>query len=327
MAPLVVKEWVTISHQPVLTAVALLAVYLVWGSTYLAIAIALEGFPPLLLMGLRSVVAAGILYGIARVRGAGAPNRAAWRNALLVGVLFFVGGHGLLAWGETRVPSGAAAVVIATEPLFIVLLARVGGSLAGGAPPTIPSLPVRTAVFLGLAGVAVMMAPGTGGGLDPIGMAALLLASLSWSAGTFQVDSQGSPVRAAGMQLLAGGAILLCLALATGEFRSLELATITSRSIVALVYLVVFGSVVTFGAYVWLLPRLGPARLSTHTFVNPLVALMLGAWIGGETLGRVTLVASGLVLLAVALLLTSGKKRAAAAHVVPAAPFPPEPRA
>lgn len=288
----------------VITALALTAVYVVWGSTYLSIAIALETLPPLLLMGVRSVVAGAILYGLARAGGAPRPTRGAWRNAGLVGVLFFVIGHGLLSWGETRVPSGAAAVIIATEPLFIVLLARFGGALAGGARPAQPGPRVWTAVVLGLAGVAVMMAPGSAGALDPAGVVALLLASFSWSAGTFQVSSEGAPVRAAGMQLLSGGAILLTLSALFGELGAVDPAAISLRSIGALGYLIVFGSVITFGAYIWLLPRIGPARLSTHTFVNPVIALGLGVWLGDEHLGAMTLLAAGLVLVAVMLLLT-----------------------
>jgi drug/metabolite transporter (DMT)-like permease len=306
-----------------LTAIALAAVYVVWGSTYLAIAIGLESIPPLLLMGTRSVVAGGVLYGAARLAGAPAPDAAAWRNALLVGVLFFVVGHGLLSWGETRVPSGAAAVVIATEPLFIVLLGWRGGVLAGGRVPVRPGGRVIAAVLIGLVGVGAMMLPGAGGSLDALGVGALVAASLSWSIGTYHVSSGGSPLRAAGMQLLLGGAILLVLSGMLGEMHVAFGSAITLRSLGALLYLIVFGSVITFGAYIWLLRRIGPARVATHTFVNPVIALGLGAWLGGETLGATTLLASVLVLTAVVLLLTArpqGAERGARAPVRMSAP-------
>lgn len=281
---------------------AMAAVYVVWGSTYLAIAVAVETIPPLLMMGIRSVTAGAVLYGLARGSGAPPPDGEAWRNAVLVGVLFFVFGHGLLSWGETRVPSGAAAVIIATEPLFIVVLAWRGSLLTRRPPGDRPSDAALLSVVLGLLGVAAMTLPG-GGGLDPLGAIALVMASFSWSVGTFHVPPTGSPMRTAGMQLLAGGTILLMVSALFGELSGWSAASLDVRSVFALAYLIVFGSVITFAAYVWLLRRIGPARVASHTFVNPLIALGLGAWLGGETLGPRTLLASMLVLAAVVLLL------------------------
>src|SRR5688572_15537955 len=154
-------------------AAAFAAVYVIWGSTYLAIAIGLESIPPLLLMGVRSVTAGVLLYGIARASGAPRADAAAWRNALLVGVLFFVIGHGLLSWGETRVASGAAAVLIATEPLFIVALAWGGGRLIRRKSGERPGNAVIASLVLGIAGVALMTLPGSGG-VDPLGAIALV---------------------------------------------------------------------------------------------------------------------------------------------------------
>jgi drug/metabolite transporter (DMT)-like permease len=295
------------------------AVYVIWGSTYLAIAVGLETLPPLLLMGVRSVVAGAVLYGTARARGADRPDPDAWGNALLVGVLFFVIGHGLLSWGETRVPSGAAAVLIATEPLFIVLLAWRGGALVRRPRGERPSAAVVVALVLGLLGVAAMTLPGSGGGLDPVGALALVIASMAWAVGTFHVTPSGSPMRAAGMQLLAGGSILLVLSALLGEWSGLEATSLSVRSLAALGYLIVFGSIIAFGAYIWLLRRIGAARVSSHTFVNPVIAVALGAWLGGETLGVRTVLASLLVLAAVVLLLhgrrSAGRPRAVRAAV------------
>lgn len=302
---------------------AFTAVYVIWGSTYLAIAIGLESLPPLLLMGVRSVVAGAVLYGAARAGGAPRPDAAAWRNAVLVGVLFFVIGHGLLSWGETRVPSGAAAVLIATEPLFIVMLAWRGGALVQRPPGARPTPAVLMSLVLGLLGVATMTLPGSTGGLDPVGALALVVASFAWAVGTFHVAAFGSPVRMAGMQLLAGGTILLALSALFGELNGFGATSLTPASLLALAYLIVFGSVITFGAYIWLLRRIGAARVASHTFVNPVIAVALGAWLGGETLGARTLFASLLVLTAVVLLLQA-RRASERPHAV-RAPLEPRP--
>jgi drug/metabolite transporter (DMT)-like permease len=282
-------------------AAAFAAVYVIWGSTYLAIAIGLESIPPLMLMGVRSVTAGALLYGIARARGAPRADAAAWRNALLVGVLFFVIGHGLLSWGETRVASGAAAVLLATEPLFIVALAWIGGGMIRRSTRERPGNAVIASLVLGIAGVALMTLPGSGG-IDPLGAIALVIASLSWAIGTFHVEAHGSPVRAAGMQLFAGGTILLLLSALTGEVASFDAAAVNGRSVYALLYLIVFGSLITYAAYIWLLQQIGAARVASHTFVNPVIAVALGAWLGDEAFGARTIAASLLVLIAVVLL-------------------------
>jgi drug/metabolite transporter (DMT)-like permease len=252
-------------------------------------------------------VAGGLLFAAARLRGAPSPTFAEWRAAAKVGVLFFVLGHGLLAWSETRVASGAAAVLIATEPLFIVLLGWWGGRLASRARTGVRPRPlVLLAVLLGIAGVAVLMLPGIRGGIDPVGAAALLAASFAWSVGTFHVPRTGSPFRAAGMQLLAGGAVLLVVSALLGEWRDWTPADARAGSVLALGYLVAFGSVLAFGAYIWLLHRVSATRVASHTFVNPVIALALGAWLGGEALGPRVLLAAGLVLTAVILLHRGG---------------------
>ena len=314
------REWLKLAG-------AFAAIYVVWGSTYLAIAVAVESIPPLLMMGVRSVLAGAVLYVGARLHGAPAPAAADWRQAAKVGVLFFVFGHGLLAWSETRVPSGAAAVLIATEPLFIVLLGWWGGRLvsrSGAAVILRPSAAARRrraqtsqrrprgarpdplvllAVLLGIAGVAVMMLPGVRGGIDPAGAVGLVAASFAWSVGTFHVPRTGSPFRAAGMQLLAGGALLVVLSALLGELRGWSPLQASGDSLLALAYLVGLGSVLAFGAYNWLLHRVSTARVASHTYVNPVIALALGAWLGGEVLGARVLLAAGMVLTAVLLLL------------------------
>ena len=284
------------------TGAAFAAIYVVWGSTYLAIAVAVESIPPLLMMGIRSLAAGALLYGGARLAGAPAPGRADWRSAAKVGALFFLVGHGLLAWSETRVASGAAAVLIATEPLFIALLGWAGGRLVSRGRAARPGGPVLLGLALGLFGVSIMMLPGLRGGIDPIGAGALLAASFAWSVGTFHVPQSGSPFRAAGMQLLAGGAMLAVLSVVLGELRDWSPAAVRRESLLALFYLITFGSVVAFGAYIWLLRRVSATRVASHTYVNPVIAVALGAWLGGEALGPRVLLASGMVLTAVLLL-------------------------
>jgi drug/metabolite transporter (DMT)-like permease len=255
------------------------------------------------------VVAGGALYGLARATGAGHPTTADWRNAIEVGVFFFVIGHGLLAWGETRVASGAAAVLIATEPLFIVLLGWWGRGWFARARTPRPSASQLIGIALGLAGVAVLTLPGSRGALDPLGASALVAASLSWGVGTFRVAGTGSPMRAAGMQLLAGGTILFALAAGSGELARWEALPLERDAVLALLYLVVFGSVITFTAYVWLLREIGAARLASHTYVNPVIAVALGAALGGEAFGPRTLVASLMILTATLLLVRRSRKR------------------
>jgi drug/metabolite transporter (DMT)-like permease len=294
---------------------AFAAVYLIWGSTYLAIALAVDTIPPFTMIAARCLIAGGVLYGFTMGR-AGRPDLRAWGRALVAGALLFVTGQAMLAWAETRVDSGPAAVLIATEPLFVALLGWRGGVLVGGgedgrAPGggTAPSAGVVVALIAGFLGVAVMMLPGRLGGVDPVGGLVTVLASLSWSIGLFHATPRagGSPVQAAGMQLIAGGAMLLVVAAATGELSRLEPGNVTGASLLAFVYLVLFGSLVTYVAYVWLLKRVGPARLSSHAYVNPMVAVALGALLAGERITPAVGLSSLLILVAVVVLVRPAK--------------------
>ncbi|HSM59380.1 MAG TPA: EamA family transporter [Longimicrobiales bacterium] len=291
-------------------AAAFGAVWFVWGSTYLAIAWAVETIPPLSMIGVRCVLAGAALYGWARLRGGPRPRAEDWRAAALAGFLLFVTGQAVLAWAETRIASGAASLLIATEPLFITLLAWRGGRTTGstGAAPT-PG--TALAVLAGFAGVAVLALPSAGGGLDPLGAGAAVLASLSWSVGVFRAGSRREigPGQTAGMQLLAAGVILMAIATVSGEVRGFPAGGPSIRSLAALGFLVAFGSVVTFGAYVWLLDRVGPARISTHAYVNPLVAVVLGSVLNGEPVTAGLVGATALILGSVAALLRRGASR------------------
>lgn len=293
-------------------AAAFAAVYVIWGSTYLAIAWAVESIPPMLMIGSRCLLAGGILYAWSRLRDGARPRRADWWKALEGGVLLFVTGQAVLAWAETRIPSGAASLIVATEPLFVALLAWRGGWLTGGSQSS-PGPTAFLAVPLGFVGVAVLVLPGGGGdvGLDPLGASAAVVASLSWSVGILRSRPRPGigPVRWAAMQLLAAGGVLLALSPLVEQPTSVIDAGLSTRAVLAFLYLVVLGSVVTFGAYVWLLERVGASRLSSHAYVNPLVAVALGVAVNDEPMHPAIVVAAVLILAAVALLLSTPAQR------------------
>src|SRR5512146_3046018 len=248
---------------------AFFAIYVIWGSTYLAIRFAVEGLPPLLMMGARHLTAGALLLGFLLVRGEKTPGRAAWSAALIGGALQFLGGHGLLAWAEVRVSSGLAALLVAAEPLVMVVLARLAGQ---------ERLYLRTlgALALGMVGVAVLFETGARQG-SALAAAAVLAAGMFWSVGAIYargVRSNTSTAMFAAMQMLVGGIMLLLVGGAAGE--RVRVAEVSSRSLWALGYLIIFGSLVAFSAYTWLMKVTTAARVTTHCYVNPIVAVFLG---------------------------------------------------
>jgi drug/metabolite transporter (DMT)-like permease len=286
-------------RERTLVLLAFLAIYLVWGSTYLAIRYAVETIPPLFVAGTRHLIAGALLLAWCWWKGL-RPTAAQWRASLIVGALFFLGGHGLLHWAEQVVPSGLAALLIATEPIMIAILV----ALAGQARIT---LPVASGMLLGLAGIALLMqADVSGAGRNQlIGSAAILLGTLSWAVGIIY-SNRGKlhphPVMSAAMSLLAGAALLILTGIVVGEGTRLSLATVSFKSFASLLYLVFFGSLVAFTAYVWLLQRCSPTLVATHTYVNPIVAVLLGWALAGEPLTIRTALAGLLVLAAIGLL-------------------------
>jgi drug/metabolite transporter (DMT)-like permease len=279
---------------------AFAAIYLVWGSTFLAIRYAVETIPPFAMMAGRCLLGGAILLGLGlvRERDLAWPTRPEWGGALVIGTLLFVGCHGVLAYAEEKVPSGLAALCLATIPLFVPLLAW---ALPDGRPPSRRS---AGAFVVGFAGVALLVASqGTGGGLHPADALLLVGSALSWAAGTVAtrvVAVPRSPVLGAAMPLLAGGLILTVIAAGSGELSSLHPADVSGRSLGGLAYLVVFGTVLTFSAYVWLLRAVAPARVATYAFVNPAVAVVLGWAVAGESLTAGAVVASAVIVAAVA---------------------------
>lgn len=300
------------------------AVYVIWGSTYLAIRVGLGTLPPFLMAGVRFALAGLALAGWALARGAPRPTPRQWRAAAVVGALLLLCGNGGVTWAEQQqVPSGVAALLIATEPLWIVLL---GWLRPGGTRPTARQW---AGLALGLAGVAVLVGPGAlhagpASGLRLVPALAVVASALTWAAGSVWRGREALPASAplaTGMQMLAGGALLLAASAAAGEWRRFDPAAVSAGSLLALGYLVVFGSLVAFSAYAWLLTVEPPARASTYAFVNPVVAVLLGWAAAGESLGAQVVVAAALTVGAVVLI-----TRPAAARE-PAVAAPPRGRA
>lgn len=271
--------------------IALSLVYVVWGSTYLAIRFALEGgFPPLLMAGIRFLIAGALMYAVLRLRGMAAPTRAQWGYSAVMGVLLLGFGNGLVCIAEQTVSSGLAAVAIASVPLWIGLFSAMRGER--------PSRIEWIGLLIGFAGVVWLNAGSAAMTASMVGMLALIVASVSWSWGS--VWSRGKPLAPpfmnAAMQMLCGGAALLPTALLSGE-RFVALPT--PAGIASVAYLVVFGSIVAFSAYVWLLPRVRPALMGSYAYVNPVIAVGLGIALAGEHVDAHELGAMAVILLGV----------------------------
>ena len=294
-----------------LVLVAFAIVYLVWGSTYLAIRFALETLPPFSMAAARFLVAGGAMYVFARlVGGAAAPTRAEWKTTAIVGVLLLVFGNGLVVWAELRVPSGITALIVGVVPCCTVLVdwLRPNG--------TRPSGPVVMGLVLGVAGLFVLIGPDLlmgGGRADYVGVAALIIASFTWALGSIysrHAPMPRSPVLATAMEMLTASVGLAILALLHGDFTARAIAApISSVSIAGWLYLVVFGSIIAFTAYVWLLQVSTPARVSTYAYVNPVVAVLLGFAIADEPLTTRMMVAAAVIVSGV-VLITLAPKRA-----------------
>lgn len=293
---------------------AFVALYIIWGSTYLAILFAIETIPPFLMAGIRFLVAGSILYVWGRARGAARPVRREWVAASVVGGLLLLGGNGAVVWAEQRVPSGAAALLVATVPLWMVVLDWLR---PGGVRPTGR---VVLGLAVGFAGLGLLVGPSDlgGGSIDVIGALVLVIGSLSWASGSIYARGAklpSSPLLVNGMEMLAGGVLLVLAGLVTGEASALNLAAVSGRSLAALAYLVVFGSLIGYSAYTYLLGATTPARVSTYAYVNPVVAVFLGWALAGEPLTPRVLVATAVILGAVALITLSRGSGAARAAV------------
>ncbi|WP_412062418.1 EamA family transporter [Rubrivirga sp. IMCC45206] len=288
---------------PPLVAVlaAFAALYVIWGSTYLGIRFAIETMPPFTMAGIRFVAAGAILYGWSRARGAGRATRVQWKTAVIVGALLLLGGNGGVTWAEQFVPSGIAALIVASTPMWMVLLDAV--RLREWPRPA-----VLAGLVLGLVGIALLVGPQRLGGepVDPVGALAVGAAAFFWALGS--VYQRGAPKAAStllnvGMQMLAGGVLLLAVGAAVGE--RLVWAEVSAKSAGALAYLVFVGAIVGYSAYVWLLKVTTPAKAATYAYVNPIVAVLLGWALADEPLGPRVVLAGAAVVAAVALITTA----------------------
>jgi len=278
---------------------AFAAVYTIWGSTYLAIRFAVEVLPPFLMVGIRFLIAGFILYLWARIGGASRPAFFQWKSAAIVGLLMLVLANGLIAWSEQWIPSGLAALLVATVPFWMVMLdwMRPRGMVPNGR--------VVLGLIIGFAGVALLFQPWRlteGGRFNLLGAAMVLVAAFSWATGSLyslRAKLPSSPILSMGMEMLSGGTIALVVGMLRGELASIEVSAITARSLLALTYLILFGSLVGFNAYMWLLRVCAPAWVSTYAFVNPVIAVFLGWALGGEPLTTRTLVAASFIVVSV----------------------------
>ena len=301
---------VKLGPSAVKLVLAFAAVYVIWGSTYLAIKYAIETLPPMLMAGTRFIIAGGALYAWARMRGAARPAAVNWRSSLAIGGLLLLGGNGLVVLAERDVPSGLAALLIATEPLMVVLLdwVRPGGSR--------PSLRVSFGLVLGLVGMALLVNPSGGEGageVHTLGALMLMVATISWAAGSLyaaRAKQAAAPMMAAAMQMLAGGALLLVVGLSRGEAAMFDPSAVSLRSMGAFFYLIVFGSLVGFTSYSWLLRTVSPSLASTYAYVNPVVAVLLGWALAGEAITMRTILAAAVIISAVIIITSRGKARA-----------------
>jgi drug/metabolite transporter (DMT)-like permease len=282
------------------------AVYVIWGSTYLAILWAIETLPPLLMASARFLVAGAILFAWSIARGAPAPGASQWRAAAVAGGLMLAAGNGAVTVAEQWVPSGMVALLVASVPLWLVVLDQFFGSRAR------PSARALTGLLVGFGGVALLAgAPGLGqGGPEELFGAALVLGGCaSWAAGSLYlryVPAPGFPLLWVAMQMITGGVILGLVSGATGDWRGLDWGAVSLRSLLSFWYLVVFGALIGYSAYVWLLRVATPARVGTYAYVNPVIALILGWWLADEPLTFRSLVAAAIIVGSVVTIVSEG---------------------
>jgi drug/metabolite transporter (DMT)-like permease len=287
---------------------ALLAVYIVWGSTYLAIRFAVETIPPFLMAGVRFLVSGLILYIWRRLAGDPNPSPRQWRSAVLVGLLLLLGGNGVVSWAEQHVASGIAALMIASVPLWIVLIDAFRPNVLK------PDWKIMLGLIVGFGGLALLvtssMSLSSTSGMNPLGIGALLLASLLWSLGSVysrDADMPDSSLLSTAIEMLGGAAGLFLVGTVAGEWQSLNLAAITSRSLLGLGYLIAFGSLVGFVSYTWLLRNAPISLVSTYAYVNPVVAIFIGAWLGNELInGRI--IVSALIIIGSVVVINMSKQ-------------------
>lgn len=292
--------------------VAFAAIYTIWGTTYLAIRLAVETIPPFFMAGIRFLIAGLIVFVFLRARHVPLPRRFHWRSAAMIGAFMIVGGNGFVTWSEQQVPSSIAALVIATVPLWITLfnwLIYRGGR---------PGKQIVIGLVLGFIGISLLIGPGQIFGtatFDLLSLLILLMAPILWSFGSLysrQASLPNNVFMSVAMEMLVGGVLLMIAGLITGEANVLNVAAISTRSLVAMLYLTVFGSIIALTAYVWLLKTVHPSRVATYTYVNPVIAIILGWLVLSEPITFQMLIAVVIIILAVVLITTVRQKKEAA---------------
>ena len=301
--------------------IAFAALYLIWGSTFLGIRFAIETIPPFLMAGARFVLAGVIMYAIAWSQGINKSSWANWRTSLIIGACLLLAGNGGVTIAEEYIDSGLAALIVAIVPIYIVLLGWAAGMAAR------PSPIMWVALVGGFAGVGILFGPAvhfaSNDNRHPaIGISILLVSCFIWSAGSLYsrvAKHAASPFLTAAQQMLCGGMLLLFAGIATGELRRFHPSSISSLSLGSFIYLVFIGAVVGYTAYIWLLRHCEPAKVATYAYVNPIVAVLLGALFAGEKITVRTLIAAGLIIGSVALVITAEQLRARAEPAISAA--------
>jgi drug/metabolite transporter (DMT)-like permease len=304
--------------------IAFAALYLVWGSTYLGIRFAIETIPPFLMAGMRFLLAGVIMYAIARWQGTYKSSWANWRTSLIIGACLLLAGNGGVTISEKYIDSGLAALIVAIVPIYIVIL-----SWATGMAPR-PAPVVWLGLIGGFIGVGFLLGPAlhlsSNSGRHPaIGMSILLVSSFIWSAGSLYsrtAKHAASPFLTAAQQMLCGGLLLLLAGIVTGEGRHFHPGAISIISLASFIYLVLIGAVVGYTAYIWLLRHCDPAKVATYAYVNPIVAVLLGAGFAGEQLTMRVLVAAALIIGSVAIVITMQQLQARAEPAITAAVEP-----
>ena len=283
------------------------AIYIIWGSTYLAIRLGVETIPPFLMAGVRFLIGGSLFYVYCIYKKAVKPTRKQWLSTAIVGTLLLVGGNGLVSWGEEFVPSGLAALLIATVPIWIVIFN------AFHSRGSRPKFTVVVGIILGFLGVIALINPTNIGGfaeIDHFGALLIILASMFWALGSVYskyADMPKSMIIAGGMQMIIAGVLLIILSMLTGELQDFELANVTSISLLSLGYLITFGCV-GYGSYIWLLQVTEPSNVATYAYVNPVIALFLGHLLASETISLWTIGCSTLILVSVIIIISFNRK-------------------
>jgi len=288
---------------------AFAAIYVIWGTTYLAIAMMVKSIPPYLGAGSRFLVAGTLLFAFLRLRGQPLPTPRQWGWAALAGLLLLVGGNGSIVWAQKTVPSGIASIIVATEPLWIVLASWL--FFRGGRPTLLEA----AGILGGFAGMVFLIGPSMlahGGEIDPFGAGLLVFATVSWAFGSMvsrHAELPDSAPMAMSMEMASAGVIMLLLAIPKGDWSGFSLSAVTLESFLGWLYLVVFGSWIGFVAFFFLMRHCRPSRAATYAYVNPVIAIFLGWLVAGEPLSVRTLVSAAVILASVAIVVTFSPKK------------------